>query len=193
MFRRGFKAWSEETSTNIRKELGLPAHAPIDPLKAATHLNVPVLTPAQLEGLAPACARRLTLDHRDEWSAITVTGGGSALVIVNPAHAATRRNSSLAHELAHIILGHEPSQLFMAPASGAVLRTHNRDQEDEAGWLAGAMLLPRAALLHVRRQRFTNEQACEHYHVSPAMFQYRLNATGVDLQRKRARRERNAG
>lgn len=187
MFRRGFKTWAEETAAKLRGSLGLPGDAPIDPMQVAEHLNVPVVNPRELKDLPSECALRLTNEHRDEWSAITVTHGHSPLIVINSAHAITRRNSSLAHELAHIILGHEPSLMFMAPESGAVLRTHNKDQEDEAAWLAGAILLPRAALLTIRRRKLSAGQASEMYGVSPAMLQYRLNATGVDLQLRRAR------
>lgn len=187
MFRRGFKAWAEEISAKVRKSLGIDNYAPVDPAAVAESLNVPVVSPNDLSDLALECAERLTTDHREEWSAITVTDGRRALIVVNSAHAITRRNSSLAHELAHIILGHEPSLMFMTPGSGAVLRSHNKDQEEEAAWLSGAILLPRAALLSIRRRRLSGEQACELYVVSPAMLQYRLNATGVDLQLRRTR------
>jgi hypothetical protein len=43
-------------------------------------------------------------------------------------------NSSLAHEIAHILLGHEPSIMFVMPQSEIVLRTHNKEQEDDANW-----------------------------------------------------------
>jgi hypothetical protein len=34
---------------------------------------------------------------------------------------------------------------------GVSLRTYNKDQEDDANWLAGCILLPREALLYARR------------------------------------------
>jgi len=37
--------------------------------------------------------------------------------------------------------------MFMSPNSGMALRTHNEEQEEEANWLAGCLLLPREALL----------------------------------------------
>lgn len=188
MFRRGFKAWAEEISANVRKSVGVANDAPVDPASVAESLNVPVVLPSELADLSRECAGRLTTDHRGEWSAITVSDGRKSLIVVNSAHAVTRRNSSLAHELAHIILGHQPSIMFIAPGTGTALRTHNKDQEDEAAWLSGAVLLPRAALLRIRRQRLTSEQACDLYQVSPAMLQYRFQATGVNLQIGRARR-----
>ncbi|TAN20936.1 MAG: ImmA/IrrE family metallo-endopeptidase [Acidobacteria bacterium] len=188
MFRRGFKTWSEETAAHVRQALQIAMDAPLEPLRMAEYLSVPVLRPLDLSGLAPEVIGRLSASHREAWSAITVANGRHKLIVINPAHSQARQNSSLAHELAHIILDHEPSLMFMAPGSGAVLRTHNKEQEDEAGWLAGTLLLPRAALLKIRRRRLTNEEACTEYFVSAAMLRFRLNATGVNVQIRRAGR-----
>jgi Zn-dependent peptidase ImmA (M78 family) len=130
---------------------------------------------------------RLLNDHEENWSAITVTDGKSHLIVFNSSHASTRVNSSLAHELSHIILGHEPSMMFMSATSGIALRTHNEEQEDEANWLAGCLLLPRDVLLAIRRRKLLDEQACGEYTVSLAMLRYRFNVTGVDVQLRRFR------
>src|SRR5712664_668675 len=137
MFRRGFKTWAEEIAVRVRQKLKLPLASPLDPWQLAELLSVVVLTPDELDDLPDDCRRRLTNDHSENWSAITVANGKHHLIVINSAHAKTRRNSDLAHELAHVILGHEPSMMFASPGSGIALRTHNREQEDEANWLAG--------------------------------------------------------
>jgi hypothetical protein len=38
------------------------------------------------------------------------------------------------HELAHILLGHKPTMMFMDPKNDLALRAHNHAQE-EANWL----------------------------------------------------------
>jgi Zn-dependent peptidase ImmA (M78 family) len=166
----------------------LPPTAPLDPLNLAGLLSVLVLPIEGLPGLPTQVSQRLLNQYEDYWSAITVTDGGNHLIVTNPSHAATRRNSSIAHELAHIILGHEPSMMFLSPKSGIAIRTHNAEQEDEADWLAGALLLPREALLEIRRGRLSDEDACAGYGVSRAMFRFRVNITGVDAQVGRTRR-----
>jgi hypothetical protein len=186
MFRRGFKTWAEEISLRVRRKLKLPDAAPLDPLQLADLLSVLVLPPSDLRDMPEECRRRLTNDHSDNWSAITVANGKHHLIVINTAHAATRRNSDLAHELAHVILGHEPSMMFASPGSGIALRTHNKEQEDEANWLAGCLLLPRDALLSIRRRRLTDEEACQEFGVSLAMLRFRVNASGVDIQLRRA-------
>jgi Zn-dependent peptidase ImmA (M78 family) len=83
----------------------------------------------------------------------------------------------LAHEIAHIILGHEPSMMFMSPNSGMALRTHNEEQEEEANWLAGCLLLPREALMLIRRMGKSDDDACLEYGVISAMLRFGLNVT----------------
>lgn len=186
MFRRGFKTWAEEIALRVRHKLKLPDNAPLDPFQLAGLLSVVVLGPDEVCGLADECRRRLANDHSENWSAITVANGKHHLIVVNTAHAPTRRNSDLAHELAHVILGHEPSMMFASPGSGIALRTHNKEQEDEANWLAGCLLLPRDALFSIRRRRLSDEEACQEYGISVAMLRFRINASGVDIQLKRA-------
>lgn len=190
MFRRGFKTWSEQTSARVRQKLKLSTTSPLDPLSLAEMLGVPVLTPEDLPELANEARLRLLKDYGDHWSAITVTDGRGYLIVTNSSHAPTRRNSSLAHELAHIILGHEPSMMYMSPSSGMSVRTHNEQQEEEANWLAGCLLLPRDTLLSIRRKRLSDDEACSHYGVSSAMLRFRLNVTGVDMQLRRAGKAR---
>jgi Zn-dependent peptidase ImmA (M78 family) len=148
-------------------------------------LGIPILNPTNLSELSGEVARRLQQDHSDAWSAITVSDGANHLIVINPTHAPTRANSSLAHEIAHVLLGHEPSIMFVMPQTDTVLRTHNKEQEEEATWLAGCILLPRDALLRVRRIGLTDDQICTEYGVSQAMLRFRINATGVDVQMRR--------
>jgi len=175
MFRRGFKTWAERTALRAREKLKLAPSSPLDPFKFADLLGVPVITSEELTELSADVKHRLAREHRDSWSAITVTDGATHLVVVNPALARTRLNSSLAHEIAHIILGHEPSMMFMSSNSGMALRTHNDEQEEEASWLAGCLLLPREALILIRRAGKADDEICSEFGVSPAMLRFRFN------------------
>jgi Zn-dependent peptidase ImmA (M78 family) len=191
MFRRGFKTSSEETSLKIRRRLGLASTAPIEPRAVAQLLGIPILAANELRDLPQAVLHRLKREHSDAWSALTVSDGKSHLIVLNDAHSETRTNSSLAHEIAHVILGHDPSMMFVMPQHDIALRTHNKEQEDEANWLAGCILLPREALLQVRRNALSDDQICASYGVSSAMLRFRLNASGVDVQLRRTKAYRS--
>jgi hypothetical protein len=45
------------------------------------------------------------------------------------------------HELAHVIIGHEPARVDVTEGGSLILNTYNREQEDEADWLAGCLSL----------------------------------------------------
>lgn len=184
MFERGFKSWCEEVSLQIRRELKLPPTAPLSPSKFAEILGVRLLFPNQLGDLPKEVSARLTSVHSDCWSAITVATGKRPLIIYNPDHSPARQASDLMHEMAHILLNHEPSRVFITPKSGAALRTHDQTQEQEANWLCGCLLLPREALIAIRRQGLSVAEACKRFGVSHDMFRYRMNVTGVNRQVK---------
>jgi IrrE N-terminal-like domain len=192
MFRRGFKTWAERTSLRVRQKLNLSLSSPLDPFRLAELLGILVVASRDLPDLPEDVRTRLENDHRDCWSAITVTDGRGHLIVTNPSHAQARLNSSLAHEIAHIILSHEPSMMFMSPNSGMALRTHNEEQEEEANWLAGCLLLPREALMFIRRTGMSDGDACSQYGVSSAMLRFRFNVTGVDVQLRHGRGQRRA-
>jgi IrrE N-terminal-like domain len=187
MFRRGFKSWCERTAVSLRTQRGLLPSAPLAALVLGEELAVEILAPGDLQALQPDCVRRLLEDHSECWSAITIPSAGKPLIVYNPAHSPARQNSDLMHELSHILLNHEPGMTFVDPNSGLAVRAHDKPQEDEASWLAGCLLLPRDALLKIKRVNWTQQQACETYLVSLQMLTYRMNTSGVNIQHKRSR------
>ncbi len=187
MFVRGFKSWCEGVSAQVRRDLGLTATGPLDPRKLAVSLGVDLWTPTDVPGLPTEVSRRLLKSHSDSWSAITISHGDVVVIVYNPAHSPARQASDLMHELAHVLLGHEPTRMFISPHSGIGLRTHDKDQEAEASWLAGCLLLPREALLHIRRRGLSTDEARRAYGVSTELLRFRLNATGVNVQIGRAK------
>ncbi len=94
------------------------------------------------------------------------------------------------HELSHIILGHELTSASLTADGHFVPTTYDQDQEDEADWLAGTLLLPRPALLKIRSLALTDGQARSTYQVSDQMLKWRLRMTGVDYQIANARKRR---
>jgi hypothetical protein len=187
MFRRGFKSWCEETAASVRRANDL---ADTDPLRAelvADWLGVPLMSERELADLPVETAKGLVTTHKSVWSAITVSAGDGHLIIFNSSHSEGRRSSDVMHELAHIILNHVPKMSFMDPAKGILIRSFDKEQEDEANWLAGALLLPRAALLLHRSRRTTDQEVRRLFGVSSQMLTFRTNSTGVERQLARRR------
>jgi IrrE N-terminal-like domain len=184
--RRGFKAEAERLATRLRGELGTPSEARIDVDQLAAHLGVSVrsadeLVPRseleRLDELQPGCFSAATFHLPD----------GSVSAVTNPMNRSNgRRDSDLAHELAHVILKHTPSQVDRL--GDLTFFDCNPEQEEEANWLAGCLLLPRLLLLNSARQGLTPEQVAENNAVSIEMARFRLNTSGVYLQVKRTAR-----
>ena len=178
---RGFKSRCEEISRRLRLELGLTPVAPMTVENLSSYLNV-ILWSVTDVGLSEEDLNQLVEVDKGSWSAITVSMFDREAVIFNPTHSNGRHSSNVMHELAHLVLGHDPSTMFFVGEGELALRGYNADIEREADWLAGTLLLPRDALVHIRKRRIPDEQACMIYKVSNQMLTYRLRMTGVNRQ-----------
>jgi Zn-dependent peptidase ImmA (M78 family) len=148
---------------------------------------VTVWSVSDLVGLADQDRAVLTDPNDDSWSALTMRFGADELVIYKPVSSPGRRNNVIMHELAHIVLGHELADACLLEDGSLVPGNFSQDQEDEADWLAGALLLPRPALLSVRTEGLDDDLVCERYLVSREMLRWRIRMTGVDFQFSRRR------
>lgn len=184
--RRGFKTEAEKASAAARQALKLRPFAPLDPWDYAGFLGVSVLDFASL-ALSPATIHQLTVTDGDSWSAMTLKEGAAFAIVLNPAHAPTRRRSDLMHELSHIELKHTPVRVDVSKNGVLLLSDYSEDQEQEADWYGAALLLPRSALVHHRSRGETSANIAERYGVSASLCEWRLRMTGVDIQVRRAR------
>src|SRR5437899_1853683 len=111
---RGFKAWAERTAATIRADVGLQATAPLDPLRLAEHLGVTLVRPDEIEGLPRDICVQLLENDPWGWSGATLELDGKTTIVVNPRKSSGRRASDIVHELAHLILGHEPAKVVFS-------------------------------------------------------------------------------
>lgn len=183
---RGFKARAERTSMGLRGELGLSAFERLDPHRLAAFLQVQLIGPAEVPGINTEMLDQLLKADPWGWSALTIVQGEAAIVIYNPEHSPGRQASDITHELAHIILGHQPATMIMSQDGKIVMRTYNQKQEDEANWLAWAILLPRDALLTQKQRDVSPQEIASTFGVTETLVQYRLRITGVESQLRAA-------
>jgi Zn-dependent peptidase ImmA (M78 family) len=181
-FARGFKSQSERRSAEYRKQLGLASHEPLPASKLAAELAVTVWDTRDVAGLSENVLTVLNDEADQSWSALTMRIGPRNLIVFKPVASRGRRNSVIMHELAHIILGHELAQACILEDGSLVPGNFSQDQEDEADWLAGALLLPRPALISIRQRGMSDAEACDHHLVSLDMLKWRFRMTGVDTQ-----------
>jgi hypothetical protein len=173
VYARGFKSWCERVALQQRAELRLKPSHPLDPLALAQHLKIAVWTADQVPGLDAPCLEVLTEKDPESWSAITICTGTKDLIIVNPAHNDGRRASDITHEIAHILIGHDPARVDVTEDGLLILSSYSKEQEEEAKWLSGCLLLPREALLLIRRRRMDALSAASAYGVSGPMLTFR--------------------
>lgn len=183
--RRGFKTEANNTAIETRQELGIGLFEALDPHVLAEWLGIPVLALSDVAQDHAAIGFLLN-GGSEAFSAVTVFYGTERTIVHNDTHAPARQNSNIAHELSHGLLLHPPTPAL----DDRGCRDWNQSIEDEAAWLAGALLVPEAATIAIARGKWTKEGAALHFGVSPQMIQFRLNATGALKRVSRARAAR---
>jgi len=181
-FVRGFKARCENAAVQIRSSLGLKDIEPLSARELAEYLDVWVWELAEVPGLSRESIRHLGSSEGDEWSAVAVRSGNQDIIVLNPSHSPARQSNDLMHELAHILLGHEPAKIAVSDIAGIGIRTFDERQEAEADWMAASLLLPRPALAASAKLKMETAAAAEYFGVSKALYTYRLRMTGVEKQ-----------
>lgn len=182
-FRRGFKAESERKAAHYRSVLELPKHAPLPARDLASLIDVSLKTPNEIPGLSMNALHTLLSKGTDNWSGATIPNGrGGYIVIYNSTESQARQESTLMHELAHIILGHEFSVIGKVNNLNIPLRDYDEIQEMEATWLGACLQLPRNLLLWCCKEKMSQQQIAEYANASKQMVQYRMNVSGVGNQ-----------
>jgi hypothetical protein len=184
---RGFKSWCERSANAVRTELGLDPSAPLSARALADHLGVNLIVPSDIPDLPAHVLQQLTVVDPKGWSAVSFTVRRATTIIFNPRNSLGRQASDIMHELAHIILNHEPSQLILSESGALAMRSFNARQEDEANWFGWTLLLPRAALMHCAERRMSSLDIANEYGVSTTLVAFRRRKTGVDIQTSRRR------
>jgi len=182
-YRRGFKSEANAIAAEVRAELGLRALDPLEPVALAAHLEVPVLPLSDYGSDAPLAHSHFGGIEVDAFSAVTVFHGPRRTIVHNDSHSLGRQASNLTHELGHALLLHPPA----AALDDRGCRLWDQNIEDEAQWLAGALLLTEDAALYVARNGITVQAAADHFRISTQMVTYRLNVTGARKRVTRAR------
>ena len=177
--RRGFKAEAERLAKDIWSAMGLRYSDRMEAVDLAKHVGCVVRPADALVDIARL--EELKRIQDDAFFACTFELPGDCHAIVfNPLMPATRRNSDVAHEVAHIILDHRLSRLERL--GNVAFLSCDKQQEEEAAWLSGCLLLPRFALVHDLRKCKEPRTIAENRVLSNDMVDYRMRVTGVARQ-----------
>jgi Zn-dependent peptidase ImmA (M78 family) len=184
--RYGFKAQAERISAAARQALNVSAIGPLDAKRYAEHVGVQILTIEELD-LSDDARRQLLEVDPTSWSGMAIRESGLIGVLLNPTHSPERQDSTMMHELSHIVLKHAPIRVDVSSAGILLVSEYSADDEDEANWLSGALLLPRDALRRYREKGWPAAKIIAHFGVSQDMYNWRIRMTGVDVQMRRSR------
>ncbi len=183
--RRGFKAEAERLATDTWDSMALGPADRLNALELAMHVGCQVHAADEL--VSKEKLQRLKQIQDDAFFACTFKLPGERYVIVfNPLVSETRRNSDIAHEVSHILLRHRLSRLEQL--NGVAFLSGDHEQEEEAAWLSGCLLLPRFALLHDLKNEILPSDIAKERQISEDMVDYRIKVTGVQRQLDAARR-----
>ena len=185
--RRGFKTEANRLALVVRKEVSLDAFAMFDPytLAQAYGIDVDALTELSLDD----GAREYLLRRSDKFSGALLPVDGRRRIVENDLHAPTRRRATVSHEMSHVILEHDHSASIRYDRCTGLAA----DQEDEASWLAGELLVPYDAALRQAWADASDEDVARRYNVSPAEAAWRMNHSGARKVVARARAKRRHG
>jgi hypothetical protein len=183
-FKRGFKKFADDKSIELRKALGIKPSHPLPGLQLAKHLKVKVLYPKDVPELDPQSLSCLMKGPKSGWSGVALHANGTPIIIINNSQSLARQESTIMHELAHIICEH-PMGEFTPLAEGIFLRDFKKECEDEAEWLGGCLQLPGVALYYAHQDGLSIEGIAEKFNASIDMVRYRINMCGILKRRGR--------
>ena len=181
--RHGFKAAAKRKAIAMRRAHGLSDVDEFDCHKIANAEGI-VVYKLTSYGSSPHVDHLLEVDQQ-AFSALTLRYEDVVAIVVHDGHSAERQRSSLAHELAHVLLGHEDTP----PLNPSGCRELHADIEAEADYLGAVLLVTDDAVMHYARQDVPLEVAASRLGVSVPMMRWRYNDSGARrrIQRERAR------
>jgi Zn-dependent peptidase ImmA (M78 family) len=184
-FPHGFKAKANRISLRLRTDMNLKPLDPVDPISVANRRWLKVISLDELCEEIPVETSHLLTTDPSAFSAFTLPTETGNVIVYNSVHSPGRTASSICHEIAHNILGHQPGRIL----NGDGCRNFDRQMEAEADWLSGIILIPDKAAHHIVAKNLQTE-ACEMYGVTEDMLRFRINVSGAIARNKNRRRVR---
>lgn len=184
LLKRGFKAEAERKAEKYRDEIGVSKFSPLDAFALAKHLEIPIFTVNEaFEGNldSPYVSK---LNDTSLFSAVWMPNeDGDKIIIHNNNHSIKRQQSNIMHELAHIICEHEIPEEAAKLCLLLNLHYFNKEHEEEAKYLGSCLQITRSGLQWALKQDYSHEKISDYYTASIDMVKFRLNTSGVLIQR----------
>ena len=177
-----FINWVERRGEQLRAKCGLTPFARLDPFLLAQKMEVHVIKPDDIVGVADDALEQILVLDCGSWDAGTVLlPDGRHVVVMNPKRGRERQHASLMEELSHIHLEHAPTKL--QAINGIYLREWRQTHETEAYWVGAAALVPRRVVKGAITRRMTVEALAMQCGVSCPLIEFREKVLGLRLAR----------
>ena len=169
-----FRKYCEDEAIRWRHTLGLLAYDPLPAELLAKQLNIPIWGKEEILKYGEDLHEMLLKEEKSSWSgSVIVLPGGKHLILVNPIHAPSRCQSTIMHEIAHILLNHQPLRI-----GGILVREYRKEHEEQAAYFGGCLQIPRKALQWAYQLQMTRKQVADRFGASLEMVRWRCNDTG---------------
>lgn len=119
------------------------------------------------------------LNASSEWSGAALECNGRPIILYNAKHSAARNESTIMHELSHIILEHKPTINDDFKTLGLYLRGYNQIHENEATWLGGCLQIPFDGIVSALLKNRSYEDIANQFKSSIEMARFRVNKSGA--------------
>jgi Zn-dependent peptidase ImmA (M78 family) len=176
--RRGFIKEAEEISLSFRQEMGVLSSEPICVFRLCEHLEIPLTKLSQIQKIS-ADVRKHLIDNsfgETKFFAVTLKPNGVPEILHNDYVSAARQHSDISHEIAHIVLGHEPHALVGKRGC----RHYDKIMEREAHELGYTILIPKESALFAVENFSDRREAARYFGVSTSLLNYRIRKSNAD-------------
>lgn len=172
----GFTSKAETIAEAFRTQLEIHPCGQMCAFKLARYLGVSVCEATDY-GISSELLLRLT-----GWSGLyLINQFGEKIIIHNTNHPLGRQQSTVMHELAHVVCEHPlPTEVLLPELP--FLRSYQPQHEQEAEYLGATMQMTRKGLVWAMRRNMSISEIAEYYQASHEMVNYRLKISGVARQ-----------
>lgn len=176
--RRGFRVEAEYYASEFRRELNLREFDPLPARVLAELLDIRMLRLSAYDGISDSLKMHYAGERgKSDFSGTVLFDGVTRHILYNDYQHENRQNSSIMHEISHIILRHPPCIPFAETGK----REFESVYEAEANALGFTLLVPKRAALSAIEDFPVLAQAASHFGVSMKLLRHRIDIS--DAQR----------
>lgn len=168
---KSFRKRCEVISEEWRMSMGLRIFNPLPANQLAAKCEVIIRHPDEMD--MPQAVIDYFLQSNNWWGAIFPCT--PPVIVYNPKQSPARYESTIMHELAHLILNHPSEYIYLAPDT-PFIRNFDTMIEAEAAYLGSCLQIPRRGIFWAIQKGMNNKKIARYFGASLEMVRWRQNA-----------------